>query len=303
MRVLVLASVNVDTTLRVLHLPAPGETVLSVSDQVGLGGKGANQAIAAALAGATTRAIAMVGSDEGADLVRTGFARAGVIPHLHGSRAATGRAVVMVDAAGENSIVVTSGANALWSKAALDNASRRVHNVRVVATTLEVPLEVIEFVLKEAKKHQVKTVLNVAPIDNNSRKDVLNLISNVDVLVANAEEARVLLETTESDTTLLALQLLKLNVESAVVSSDKGAAWATCKDEDTTSGFVPSPQVQVVDTSGAGDVLTGTLAANLNMHLQEAVSRAVKAASQHVSYPGASPRIPTEKHTTERFKP
>jgi ribokinase len=274
--VLVLGSANADLVLRVAAIPGPGQTVLaSGSDRVP-GGKGANQAVAAARAGAATGFLGAVGDDDDGTLLRDALAGAGVgLELLRTGGAATGLAVVVVDDAGENSIVVAAGANAglgALRPAELD----RVRDAAVLLAQLEVPVPTI---VEAATASTGTVVLNAAP----SRPLPDELWAAVDVLVVNEHEAADLGGRRE----------LLRRVPRVVVTL--GAAGCAYLERDGTELRVPAPVVRAVDTTGAGDTFCGVLAAGLAAGdgIEQVLRRACAAASLAVQAPGAVPSIPT----------
>jgi ribokinase len=302
--VLVVGSVNRDVTVSTERFPAPGETVLGGSVLTGLGGKGANQAVAAARAGAATRFLATVGEDgEGRELVES-LAAAGVDTTLveRAAGLATGTALVTVDATGENQIVVVPGANAATGADRVRAASPAVRAADVVVAQGEIPVASIEEVAAASPR---LFVLNLAPFVQVSRE----VLGRVDVLVVNATEAGQVLGTAapsslgEARTAVLALAGLVRNAvvtlggDGAVLAGDAvgAAAAADPGTPGTAARHVPVPRsVPVVDATGAGDAFVGVLAARLaaGSALAEAAAAAVAAATATVRVAGAAHAYP-----------
>ncbi|HWH96891.1 MAG TPA: PfkB family carbohydrate kinase, partial [Pseudolysinimonas sp.] len=186
-RVIVVGSVNLDLLYRVPHLPRPGETLLG-ADLVRLsGGKGGNQAHAAAKVaapGVTVAMVACVGDDEAATLLRADLAGAGVdVAGVQTVPGASGTALIAVDDGGENTIVVIAGANSAWSQSAVAAIDMREGDVVVVQ--LEVPFEIVDETVARARAVGARVVLNAAPLDRRAA----HLLSRIDVLVVNEIEA------------------------------------------------------------------------------------------------------------------
>jgi len=273
--VLVVGSVNRDLVVRVPRHPEAGETALASGHSTAHGGKGANQAVAAASAGATVAFVGRVGGDRVGQELLAGLAGAGVDVSrvVRDEEAPSGLAVVAVDAAGENRILVSPGANARVGDADVRAAASLLATASVLLLQLEIP---IEAVVTAARLAQGRVVLNPAP----ARKLPDELLRRVDVLVPNRAELRALVG---SDDPRAAAAL---GVPAVVVTL--GAAGAALVRGGRVER-IPAPTVEVVDTTGAGDVLCGTLAARLahGASLEAAVRAAVTAASRAVGRPGA----------------
>jgi ribokinase len=284
--VTVLGSANLDLLLRTQALPTAGQTVLSAPRVEGPGGKGLNQAVAAARAGVRTRFIAAVGADSaGAELLRV-LAADDIEPLVRTtSWTRTGLAVVMVDAAGENAIVVEPGANAELvgltppELAALTAAE-------VLLMQLEVPMRTVAEAARAAKDAGTTVVLNAAPplaLD-------ASLLECIDVLVINAGEARSLAGH-EGDTDRQVDRLLE-RVPAVVVTL--GPDGALYRDRAGARQHEPGRSVVVADTTAAGDTFAGYLAAGMaeGMPVAIALRRANAAAALCVQRRGAVPSVP-----------
>ena len=274
-KVVVIGSINADVVLRVARRPAPGETVLAEAVAEHCGGKGANQAVAAARAGAEVELIGAVGADERGRAQLRALRKAGVSTDrvaVH-RKAATGLAVITVTPDGENSIVVAPGANGLVPPIAECTADVVVAQTEIQPATVD-----------SAAGLGVRLVLNVAPVIAVAP----DTLAAADPLVVNGLEARTLLRLLRADlpvaTADVAAQLRK-HARSVIVTM--GASGALVLDDALT--IVPAPPVDVVDTTGAGDVLVGTLAAALadGAQLVAATEAAVGAASESVTRSGA----------------
>ena len=267
--VVVLGSANRDLTLRVEALPAPGETVLGGEPDSSPGGKGANQAVAAARAGARVAFVGCVGGDSEGAAIADDLARAGVsTTHLRTSKEhRTGLAVVLVGPSGENQIAVSPGANHRLRVDDIDRAQALVGNASVLLAQLEVPLDVVRYAIKVASEGGTTVLLNLSPatpVDT----DTLRMI---DVLIVNRSEAAFLLDFPPADGMPLsdvadplsdiADRLRRLGPAAVVLTA--GAAGAVCASEEGVVRIDPLP-VTAVDTTGAGDAFAGALAAELS---------------------------------------
>ncbi|AEG44468.1 ribokinase [Isoptericola variabilis] len=284
--VAVVGSANLDLVVRVPHHPAAGETVLGGDLRRTPGGKGANQACAAARAGgAETIFVGALGHDDAADVLLASLERAGVnTAHVLRVAAPTGVALITVTPAGENTIVVAPGANK-----ALDLGPDQVDRIRsanVVLAQLEVPLHAITAAAR-ARTRPARFVLNAAP----ARDIPAVLWSEIDVLVVNEHEAAQLAGST-ADPDVLAATLLE-RVPAVVVTLGPRGSLVACRD--APIAHVPARPVEPVDTTGAGDTYCGVLAAGLarGMDLVEAAHQASDAAAEAVTRPGAQDAMTT----------
>jgi ribokinase len=285
--VVVVGSANVDLVLPVQRIPRPGETVLSGVMTRGPGGKGANQAVASARAGARTAIVASLGVDDAGDLLRDALSGSGVDLALvtTSSDLPTGTAIITVDESGENSIVVAPGANGELTLSA--DAAQAVGKAKIVLSQLEIPVGTVQ----AAAAASWYFILNAAPP---GRSD--DLLAHVDLLVVNESEAELIGGAERS-------ALLK-RVPAAVVTLGGAGAVILTRGEDEIA--VPGVPVDVVDTTAAGDTFCGVLAATLaatlsavsttdsitSSDLTNAVRRANVAASLSVQAAGAIASVP-----------
>lgn len=255
-RVVVAGSVNLDLVYAVDRFPAPGETVLGSALTRLSGGKGANQAHAAARVaadGVRAAFVGCVGDDEAADRLRGDLAAAGVdVSGVVGVPGASGTALIAVDADGENEIVVVPGANRAWPAALVDELA--IDAGDVVATQLEIPLPMVAALLRRARAAGARTALNASPVADG----VANLLPDVDVLVVNEGEALALAGVDQLDTAVARLGAAERDV---VVTL--GAAGALVAPRGGDPVAVPAYRVDAIDTVGAGDAFAGALAAEL----------------------------------------
>ena len=261
-QVTIVGSSNVDITAMMRRLPSPGETVLADSYRLTPGGKGANQALAAALAGATTEFIGAVGNDSHAEIALGQLAEAGVVldrvQHIDG---ATGVAIISVDAQAENSIAVISGANSAMDEVAV-RAVGALAGVLVLQG--EIPAAGIRAAIDAATG---PIVLNLAPVIELDR----DYLCRANPLVVNEHEAALILAQLEGTTELstdpeavIAQRLCDQGLESVVITMGGDGALVAVRGEDSaTITTVAAIKVTAVDTTGAGDAFTGALAARL----------------------------------------
>ncbi|MCX2948476.1 ribokinase [Lentzea sp. NEAU-D7] len=277
---LVLGSANADLVVEVGRRPAGGETVLGGDTVVLPGGKGANTAVAAARVGASVALVGAVGGDGYGSLLRESLESSGVDTALvKTSSRPTGIAYITVTPDGENSIVVSPGANADVSPSDVDALS--FGGVAVLTCSLEVPLETVVHAIGAASRAGVRTVLNLSPVAELPAETLRQLT----VLIVNEHEAAQLAPDWRS--------LLELGPSSAIVTL--GSRGAAVVEE---SGVVEVPAIEVaevVDTTGAGDAFAGALSARLaeGDDLVQAARYAAKVAALSVTKAGAQPSYPT----------
>lgn len=290
--VVIVGSLNADLFVEVDALPQPGETVRGSDLTVRPGGKGANQAAAAALLGASVTMIGAVGADDHGQLLIASLARAGAsteaIRTVGG--AATGTAVITVDAAGENTIVISPGANGALSAA---DARDGIHDdVGVVGLCLEIATETVAAAVTRAQEVGARVVLNLSPY----RAVEPAVLTAVDVLLVNELELAQLVGPF-GDLAEVPGRLADagVGVGRAVVVTLGGEGAAIVHATDETVVRVASPQVEVVDTTGCGDAFTGGLISRLaaGANLVEAVQTAVRAGAFAATGRGAQPSYPT----------
>ncbi|MCR6489132.1 ribokinase [Amycolatopsis sp. OK19-0408] len=278
-RVVVVGSANVDLAVDVPRPPKAGETVLGGRLRRSPGGKGANQAVAAALAGgADTTFVGALGEDEGADLLLVSLGGAGVRADLvERAEAPTGTAFITVSPDGENAIVVAPGANDHVRIGAAQ--AERIAEADVVLAQLEIPLDVVA-AAAAARKNTARMILNAAP----SRELPDSLWDVLDILVVNEHEAADLAGEPE--------RLLK-RVPAVVVTLGGEGCVVLRRDHEPVR--IPGIPVDVVDTTGAGDTFCGVLAAALarGRDLPDAAKQATVAGALAVTRPGAQAAVPT----------
>ncbi|MFI1016173.1 ribokinase [Streptomyces sp. NPDC020965] len=291
---LVVGSANADLVIGVERRPGPGETVLGSDLAIHPGGKGANQSVAAARLGARTALLARVGEDAHGRLLLESLRAAGVdVTGVRVGGAPTGVALITVDPSGDNSIVVSPGANARLTAADVRGAAELLRSARVVSAQLEIPLETVAEIVRTLPPTG-RLVLNPSP----PRELPAAVLAACDPLIVNEHEARFLLGGTAAGDTpeSWARRLLARGPRSVVVTL--GAAGALVADGRTgTAVRVPAPRVAAVDTTGAGDAFTAALAWRLGRgeDLPTAAAYAVRVGAAAVTRSGAQSSYPTER--------
>jgi ribokinase len=262
-RVVVVGSVNADLLTQVAVHPAPGETVLGRSMSVLAGGKGANQAVAAARLGAEVAFVGAVGDDSFAGPATAGLRAAGVdLSALATVPGPTGIALVTVSADGENSIVVISGANAAVAADTVSAHAATLAGADVVVLQGEIPRAATETAARLARG---RVVLNLAPVIELSA----DVVRRADPLVVNEHEARLALshlggpDVPGDDHAAAARALTSAGVTSVVITLGSAGAVVATRSGEGEVATVPSPKVSAVDTTGAGDAFVGALASRL----------------------------------------
>jgi ribokinase len=291
--VFVLGSINQDFVLKVARRPKPGETVTNAELSTHNGGKGANQAAAAALLGASVTFLGRVGDDGfGGPLVQA-LGEKGIDTTLveQASGASTGAAFITVTPDGENAITVAPGANRSLTPESVESASGAIGGARVLVAQMEIPVETVLRAVEVAAERGTRALVNLAPTFEVPRE----LLERLDPLVVNEHEAAFLLgsEVEGVDGALSAApELLSLGPRSAVITvGEAGAVFASGE----STEHLPAPRVDVVDTTGAGDAFVGALAVQLarDASLEVAVGYAVRAGSAAVTKEGAQGALPT----------
>jgi ribokinase len=299
-RVVVCGSLNMDVVVQSMRRPATGETLLGATVSFLPGGKGLNQAVAAARLGAPTAMIGAVGNDAFGNSLRSFLASEDVdatgVREIVGP--ATGVALIQVTAA-DNAITVASGANHRFTRRMIRHAPRRGE---VWVAQFEIPIDETEAILKRARAAKARTVLNLAPFLPHSSR----LLSYVDVAVLNeielAQATGARVQATSSLRALTAAaRALRAKGAGTVVATlgARGAIVVTAE----AATVVPAFKAKVVDTTGAGDCFVGTLAARLLSGASpvEAARFASAAAACSVEKLGAAPSMPTARDVAARL--
>ncbi len=291
-QVLVVGSANTDLVVRTGRLPSPGETVLGGTFFSAQGGKGANQAVAAARAGAPVTFVGRIGSDDFgretlAALARDGIGTEYVIPDPD---LPTGVAFILVDENGENTIVVASGANGALSPVQLESSAAAFDRAAICLLQLETPLETVAHAVDLAGEHRVPVVLNPAP----AQALPPEVLEGTFLITPNESEAEILTgirPQSEGQAQRAAEALLNRGVQAVAITLGSRGALLVAEGRST---LIPAPRVDATDTTAAGDAFNGALAASLcrSASLEEAVAFANCAGALAVTQQGAQPSLP-----------
>jgi len=286
-RIVVMGSVNTDLVIRGPRIPSPGETVTGGSFLRAQGGKGANQAVAAARAGADVTFLARVGDDELGEAAIASLVGESIdVGHItRDPDHATGVALIMVDQVGENAISVAPGANARLSVGDVEAARAAIESADVLLMQLETPIPAVERAAAIAASSDTVVILNPAP----ARPLGDSLLSDVDVLTPNEGESSFL--SREAEPLAAAARLRESGVGTVVVTlGPRGALVHSGEGEFFVAGF----SVTAIDSTAAGDAFNGFLAVSLaeGLDLTQAVPRACAAGALATTVPGARPSLP-----------
>lgn len=291
-RIVVVGSSNTDMIIQAPRIPRPGETILGGQFSMAAGGKGANQAVAAARAGGQVTFVARVGDDMFGENAVKGFVADGIdVKHVIKDKSSpSGVALIFVAADGENSIGVASGANGRLSPQDVGGAAEAIGSADVLVMQLETPMETVQAAAEIAASRKVRVVLNPAPAQPLGDA----LLKHVSVLTPNETEAE-LLTGIKVDSDATAAQAAKVlrgrGVGLVIVTLGAKGVYVSSSDfEGAVAGF----KVKAVDTTAAGDVFNGALAVAMGegRPLAEAVRFANAAAAISVTRLGAQPSAP-----------
>ena len=293
-KIIVIGSSNVDLTARVRTLPRPGETIGGARLHQANGGKGANQAVAAARLGADVLFLTCLGNDANGEMLASQFASDGIdTSKIKFSATPTGTALIFVDDNAENCIAVAPGSNNDLLPEDVDAIKDRMADSAYLLVQLEIPMPTVEHSILLADSLGVKVIVNPAPM-NALRED---LFSHIWLLTPNETEAEALTGVvigSEEDARTAAAHLMEKGVENVIITlGSKGSL--VCTPEAST--FVPARKVQALDTTGAGDAYNGALVAALSegRSLVEAAKIATIASSIAVTRMGAQTSAPYRK--------
>jgi len=290
--VTVVGSYAVGMTLRTDRIPVAGETRHGSDFDLGPGGKGSNQAIQAARVGADVELLTCVGRDRFGDDAFALYAREGVgVTYARRGDRSTGVGFIILDAAGQNVIVLDMGANQELTPAHVEAARERIAASGAVLTQLEVPLDVALATLRLAREAGVTTVFNPAP----ARAIPATAFADIDIVTPNQGELRSLQglpADAEADDRELCRRLLAAGVSTVVLTRGEQGALIVRPDGELA---IPSHVVDVVDSTGAGDAFSGTLATSIasGMGLEAAVRRAAAAGALACTKLGVVPSLAT----------
>lgn len=294
--ILVIGSLNADLVVRVSRFPAPGETISGEDLAIIPGGKGANQAVAAARQGAQVSMVGCVGDDSfGPALVQNLQSSRVDTSHVRTDPASTGTATIVVDAQGQNSIVLSPGANAKVSTSDVDAVS--FENAKILLLQFEIPFKTVTYAASVARQNGLRVVLNPAP----ARPIPDSLLANIDILIPNESELQLLtgMPVNDMESAKPAAQaLLAKGVETVIVTlGSNGALLVT--PEATVN--IPAFNVDVVDTTAAGDAFIGGFAAALlkGSSLEDAVRYGNASGALAATKFGAQPSLPTAEDVAQ----
>ncbi|MCD6415256.1 MAG: ribokinase [Planctomycetes bacterium] len=302
MSVIVIGSANTDLTVTAERLPEPGETVLGGDYVVAGGGKGANQAVAAARAGGCVTFVGRVGDDEFGRLTRRRLQTEGINTDLlrTDEHCPTGVALIIVDSAGENLIAVSPGANARVCPRDVEAARESIRTADLLLLQLEVPVETVSAAVDVAWEEGVPVLLNPAPAAGPGLRP--ELLRRVEYLAPNAGEALRLAGAAPGlAPEKLADRIRTMGVQTVILTLGESGACICDQDGPRTLG---APSVEPVDTVGAGDCFCGVLAVALGegRPLDEAVLVANCAAALSVQRKGAQPSLPHREEIEQMLR-
>ena len=291
-KVTVVGSFAVGLTLRADRFPVKGETLIARDFDQGPGGKGSNQAVQVARLGGDVEFVGLIGGDSFGEIAVKLYAeeKVGATYLLRTKERNTGVGFIVLNAAGDNFILLDPGANGLFSPAHVDRAAERIKQSRVVITQLEIPVATAAHGLKLGKQAGAITILNPAP----AATVPTEVFASVDVATPNHTELRVLLGRQPDDPTDdndLCAELLRAGVETVVVTQGERGAMIVRADGIMQ---IPAIKVEVMDTTGAGDAFSGTLAASLaeGRPLEDSLRRAGGAGALACTRLGVIPALP-----------
>lgn len=297
MTLLVFGSINMDLVARTPRLPAPAETITGHQFFTAPGGKGANQAVAAARLRTPTTMVGRVGGDSFGRELRQKLAKAGVNTDaiLVDEQISSGVAIIAVDDLAQNNIIIIPGANGRVGQADIDRLSQHLAPAQVLLLQLEVPLEATMAAAKMAHQQGVTVVLDPAPAPDDLPPQ---LFAAVDIITPNEVEAAQLVGfavKSKNDGLRAATALLKKGVKTAIVKMGAlGVCYARQAAGDIDQGFVPAFTVKAVDTVAAGDAFNGGLATALieGCGLETAIQWGAAAGALSATKAGAQPSMP-----------
>jgi ribokinase len=291
-KIIVIGSSNTDMVVKTHQFPAPGETILGGEFFMFSGGKGANQAVASARTGGDVLFICKTGDDIFGRSAITVFQQEGInTKHISiDPEKASGVALIIVDANGENEIVVAPGANDTLSESDIKSAENEIRSAEIILMQLEVPVKTVLFAAQLASQHHKKVILNPAP----AVKLPTELFKHLFLLTPNETEAEILTGikvTDQLSAAEAAGKLLELGVLNVIITMGSAGAYFRNKE---TEMKIPAPIVKAVDSTAAGDVFNGVLATEITLgnDWKTAITTACKAASISVTRMGAQASMP-----------
>jgi ribokinase len=298
--IVVVGSTNTDMVIKASHLPQPGETILGGTFFMSAGGKGANQAVAAARLGGDVSFIAKIGYDIFGKQSIELFEKEGIDTSfiVRDKLEPSGVALITVDDKGENCIVVAPGANAALNMDDINDAKNKIENASLLLMQLEVPIDIVEYVATIAEAKQVKLILNPAPAAKLSDE----LLCKIFIITPNQKEAEMLTGIKvidEASAKQAAISLRDKGISTVIITMGVMGALVL---HDNNFTMIKGHKVKVVDTTAAGDVFNGAFAVALceQKSVEDAVAFACKAAAISVSRLGAQASAP-HRYEVESF--
>lgn len=300
-KIVVIGSSNTDLIAKVKNFPEPGETIIGLDYMEAMGGKGANQAMAAHKLGGNVQFITSLGNDNNGMSALAYYKEQGlnVSSSLIVEGVASGTAIILVNEDGENCIVITAGANNKLSSSYISGIKNIIEEADILVLQMEIPYKTVKEACALAKMYQKQVILNVAP----AMKLDTEILSNVNVLVVNEIEAETISLAKFEDVGKEGIVdlLLEKGVETVVLTLGKNGCFFKNKEESLSlSAF----DVETIDTTGAGDTFCGALAAELGRGYswERSLKFATAASAICVTRMGAQPSIPSEKEVREYLK-
>jgi len=296
--VVVVGSINIDLVISTARLPNKGETLIGKELHQIPGGKGANQAVVASRLGANVTMIGCVGDDQyGKDLLevlkkeKIGTEFVTVLPNVH-----TGIALITVDQQGDNTIVISQGANQHLTPLCIQKAEKFIKHAQVLLVQLEIPLDTVIETINLAKKHNIPVILNPAP----ARKLPDTLLKQVDVFTPNETEANIIAGSNQGSTKDLIHSLEEKGIKHVVITlGENGVMYNSVNGIIQLDAF----KVDVVDTTAAGDAFNAALGVSIaeGRSLDDAIHFAQKVAALSVTKYGAQPSLPFRTQVDEHI--
>jgi ribokinase len=299
--IVVVGSINMDIVNYVERHPLPGETIKGLHTEYMPGGKGANQAVAASLAGESVTLIGAIGQDGfGSELLKT-IREAGITTEtILKKEGSSGLAFITVDSNGENEIILSEGSNGKLMVSDIQHSLGIIKQSKVIVLQNEIPLETTTYAIKEAKKHGIHVCFNPSP----AFKVPTDILAMVDTIILNETEAEILtgIKILEE---IQAIQAAKYLIHQGVtnVILTRGINGSTFLDKQGTLIHMPSFNVETVDTTAAGDTFIGAyVASTFSRNIHESLRFASAAAALTVSRKGAQKSIPNLEETLNFLK-
>ncbi|NME70649.1 ribokinase [Flammeovirga aprica] len=290
-KIIVIGSSNTDLVVQSERLPKAGETIMGTDFFQNQGGKGANQAVAAARLGGEVVFVANVGTDDFGSNAILSYKKEGInVDFIHQVDVPTGMAMINVDAKAENCIVVVPGANNTLSEKNIDAVAEGFHEKAIVLLQLEVPIKTVEYAVAKAKQKGALVILNPAPVKAISDETLRML----DIITPNETELELLsgIKVKDQQTMLKAIDILhNKGVKTVIVTLGAKGCFVS---NTTLKQQFSAPNVNAIDTTAAGDVFNGALTVLLSegMTLETSINFALNAASNSVTKKGAQASIP-----------